>query len=54
MKKLLCSICKKDARRKYNGRRLKEAGLDMAGDKREPRIILCEDCVDRINSHYDY
>lgn len=52
--KLKCNICKKDARRKRWGLRLKEAGLDIEATDTEPAIILCERCIDRINSHYDY
>jgi hypothetical protein len=51
--KLLCSICKQDAKRK-GGRTIEDVGLDIPGHKKEPRIILCENCRDRINSHYDY
>jgi len=52
--KLPCSICKKDARRKRGRKLLKELGLKISATDTEPIIILCEDCRDRINSHYDY
>lgn len=52
--KLLCSTCKKDARRKREGFILKEAGVDIIATDTEPAIVLCERCIDRINHHYDY
>jgi len=50
---LLCSICKRDAKRK-EGRTVEDVGLDIPAYKKEQRIILCEDCRDRINDRYTY
>jgi len=53
-KKILCLICKKDARRIRDGIILKDVGVEIWATDKEPAIILCENCIDRINSHYDY